>query len=59
MWRESETFGENARRFVFLFVLLFARKVFKSSFGASVFQPIGGPVFLESLLAQRGSGDIA
>lgn len=45
MWRESETFGENARRF-FLSVLLFAQKVFKSSFGASVFQPIGVPVFM-------------
>lgn len=46
MWRESETFGENARRFFFLSVLLFARKVFKSSFGASVFQLIGVPVFM-------------
>lgn len=30
----------------FVYVLLFARKVFKSSFGASVFQPIGVPVFM-------------
>lgn len=46
MWRESETLGESARRFFFLFVLLFAQKVFKSSFGASIFQPIGVPVFM-------------
>ena len=46
MWQESEIFEENARRFVFLSVLLSTLKVFKSLFSTSVFQLIGVPVFM-------------
>lgn len=46
MWQESEIFEENAKRFVFLSVLLSTLKVFKSSFSTSVFQLIRVPVFM-------------
>ena len=59
MWQESEIFEENARRFVFLSVLLSTLKVFKSSFSTSVFQLIGVPVFMQSLLGQLENGEIA